>query len=364
MIATALRYWRRNRSSNLVCSYCNKMISLGTRYTDILSDGNTWHIDCFRCSTCGTILDSDAYILVLGDGSPICYDCTFSCSVCNTKTEDVAILTEDKAFCAICFKCRNCKKSIENLKYARTAQGIFCMNCHAKKASNRPYEAIQEPRGTVSKAITLASALTDSKTPNGPSMILPFDHDINGEIHNQTQDKHSIINAEKLESTSTLSPVASLVPLPLEAQAISSPQSHEWVRVEDLFGFSHDQNFCVVSFKCRSCKKKIENLEYARTSKGILCQKCYGMRTHRSVGDATRMSRIAAISGAHGMSCKECHEWAEQEQELRDTVSNSMTLTTAERAEWERLAGPSVTFPFEQYVKKDNHKQGSPEYFF
>lgn len=92
--------------------------------------GNRWHIDCFRCNSCGTLLDSDANLLLLGDGSLICNSCTYSCTACGNKIEDLAILTGDQAFCAGCFRCRNCKRKIENLKYARTSQGIFCMSCH------------------------------------------------------------------------------------------------------------------------------------------------------------------------------------------------------------------------------------------
>src|SRR5271155_2282459 len=98
---------------------------------------NRWHIDCFRCNTCGTLLDSDANLLLLGDGSLICNNCTYSCSSCGDKIEDLAILTGDQAFCANCFKCRNCKKKIENLRYARTSQGIFCMDCHEKIQARR-----------------------------------------------------------------------------------------------------------------------------------------------------------------------------------------------------------------------------------
>ncbi|KAL8835493.1 MAG: hypothetical protein Q9170_003295 [Blastenia crenularia] len=105
-------------------------ISLRCRYTKRLAAGNRWHIDCFRCNTCSTLLDSDANLLLLGDGSLICNNCTYSCSACGNKIEDLAILTGDQAFCASCFRCRNCKKKIENLKYARTSQGIFCMECH------------------------------------------------------------------------------------------------------------------------------------------------------------------------------------------------------------------------------------------
>lgn len=94
-------------------------------------------MDCFRCNTCSTLLDSDANLLLLGDGSLICNNCTYSCTACNNKIEDLAILTGDQAFCATCFRCRNCKRKIENLRYARTSQGIFCMSCHESLMARR-----------------------------------------------------------------------------------------------------------------------------------------------------------------------------------------------------------------------------------
>lgn len=94
-------------------------------------------MNCFRCNTCGTLLDSDANLLLLGDGSLICNNCTYSCSACGNKIEDLAILTGDQAFCATCFRCRNCKRKIENLRYARTSQGIFCMSCHESLMARR-----------------------------------------------------------------------------------------------------------------------------------------------------------------------------------------------------------------------------------
>ena len=100
------------------------------RYNDNPSAGNVWHIDCVRCITCGTPLDSDLNLILVGEGSLICNACNYSCSICNNKIEDGVILTEDQAFCVTCFKCRKCKIKIENVKYARTSQGRFCMNCH------------------------------------------------------------------------------------------------------------------------------------------------------------------------------------------------------------------------------------------
>ncbi|KAL8817644.1 MAG: hypothetical protein Q9223_003560 [Gallowayella weberi] len=134
------------------------------RYTKKFAAGNRWHIDCFRCNTCTTLLDSDANLLLLGDGSLICNNCTYSCSACNNKIEDLAILTGDQAFCASCFRCRNCKKKIENLKYARTSQGIFCMECHES--------LMQRRRKKTAKHGSSRHKHTLQQQPSGNTMLL------------------------------------------------------------------------------------------------------------------------------------------------------------------------------------------------
>ncbi|GKT45582.1 putative rhomboid protein [Colletotrichum spaethianum] len=137
------------------CKGCGEILEEGKAFE---LAGNRWHLNCFRCNTCGTLLDSDANLLLLGDGSLICNNCTYSCSACNNKIEDLAILTGDQAFCATCFRCRNCKRKIENLRYARTSQGIFCMSCH---------ESLMARRRKKSKA----AAQAKSKEKDGSPMI-------------------------------------------------------------------------------------------------------------------------------------------------------------------------------------------------
>ena len=180
--------------------YTMIIVTLRDGYTDSLSAGNGWHIDCFRCNTCGIILDSDPNLL-LGDGSLTCNDCLSSCSICNIKTKALVYLTEDLAFCAICFSCRHCKKKIENWGFVRTAKAISCMECYVdrrywKKAAvinahteqttpmsptkvqNQkdtglpalPVEATRELRDTIFKA---ASASSDPNTPTSPSIVYP-----------------------------------------------------------------------------------------------------------------------------------------------------------------------------------------------
>ncbi|KAK6065563.1 RhoGAP domain-containing protein [Seiridium cupressi] len=143
------------------CKGCGEILEEGKAFE---LAGNRWHLNCFRCNTCGTLLDSDANLLLLGDGSLICNNCTYSCSACGNKIEDLAILTGDQAFCATCFRCRNCKRKIENLRYARTSQGIFCMSCH---------ESLMARRRKKSKAAAQAKSREKESSPMIVDKSLP-----------------------------------------------------------------------------------------------------------------------------------------------------------------------------------------------
>jgi len=103
----------------------------------------------------------------------ICNNCTYSCNHCGNKIEDLAILTGDQAFCANCFRCRNCKRKIENLRYARTSQGIFCMSCHESLMARRRKKSKKPPSsaGGVPKVDKSLPALPPSAAP--PTTFTP-----------------------------------------------------------------------------------------------------------------------------------------------------------------------------------------------
>ena len=90
---------------------------------------NRRHIERFRCITCDTLLDTDEKVLPLSDGSFTCGSCTYKCYACGNKIMDSAIFAGDWAYCASCFRCRNCLKKISDLRYARTSLGICCQEC-------------------------------------------------------------------------------------------------------------------------------------------------------------------------------------------------------------------------------------------
>lgn len=174
-MAAAHRFLKRERHLSWVRLFLDwYRIWVCQLNTNGFSAGNRWHIDCFRCSTCGTLLDSDAHLLLLGDGALICSNCTYSCSSCGNKIEDLAILTGEQAFCKRCFRCRNCKKEIDNLRYARTSQGIFCMDCHEslmqrRRKRNRVAAAANKKQPGVKLDKSLPSLPPEEETHSRPA---------------------------------------------------------------------------------------------------------------------------------------------------------------------------------------------------
>ncbi len=86
-----------------------------------------WHTDCFRCAKCSNKVTADTNLLLLSDGSPVCSACSFQCFVCKEPITEEAIMTGDESYHAACFTCRTCTKRIEELVFAKTSQGIYCM---------------------------------------------------------------------------------------------------------------------------------------------------------------------------------------------------------------------------------------------
>ncbi|KAH9485348.1 N-chimaerin [Psilocybe cubensis] len=56
-----------------------------------------------------------------------------SCNICQLPILDEAIMTGDDSYHAHCFKCKVCSNRIDELVFAKTSQGIYCMNCHNER---------------------------------------------------------------------------------------------------------------------------------------------------------------------------------------------------------------------------------------
>ncbi|CCF58158.1 hypothetical protein KAFR_0D05110 [Kazachstania africana CBS 2517] len=120
------------------CTRCKNPITTGHAYE---LGYDRWHTHCFSCYKCEKPLSCDSDFLVLGTGALICFDCSDSCKNCGKKIDDLAIIlsSSNEAYCSDCFICCKCSKKIEDLKYAKTKRGLFCLSCHKKLLAKRKY---------------------------------------------------------------------------------------------------------------------------------------------------------------------------------------------------------------------------------
>lgn len=135
-----------------------------------------FHVDCFKCAKCRNQVTADTNLLLLSDGSPICSNCSYSCNVCQLPILDEAIMTGDDAYHAHCFKCKVCKSRIDELVFAKTSQGIYCMDCHnarvakSRRHAQRKQEAAREAAAKAGNGTATAPGVsTTPATPAKPS---------------------------------------------------------------------------------------------------------------------------------------------------------------------------------------------------
>ncbi|KAG0145008.1 hypothetical protein CROQUDRAFT_108093 [Cronartium quercuum f. sp. fusiforme G11] len=142
-----------NAPERIACNGCKNILedTGSTGDSVVVSFGNSlWHVDCFRCAKCRNLVEHDTNLLLLSDGSPVCENCSYICSVCKNPISNEAIVTGDESYHADCFRCRSCSNRIEELIFAKTSQGIYCMTCHNERVtrSRRHAEAKRNKSST------------------------------------------------------------------------------------------------------------------------------------------------------------------------------------------------------------------------
>ncbi|KAG9103589.1 hypothetical protein FRC06_009723 [Ceratobasidium sp. 370] len=155
------------------CGGCQKTLESASGGVVVAFGNALWHVECFRCAKCRTTVSADTNLLLLADGSPVCQSCSYSCHVCNNPILDEAIMTGDDSYHAACFKCRSCSRRIEELVFAKTSQGIYCMSCHNDRVARSRRHAEQKKRSrTRSRRDTShapSPAVQSPATPSHPS---------------------------------------------------------------------------------------------------------------------------------------------------------------------------------------------------
>ncbi|KAF8973325.1 hypothetical protein BDZ97DRAFT_1780833 [Flammula alnicola] len=163
-----------------LCPGCKKSVVNEQGGLVVAFGQSFFHVDCFKCAKCRNQVTADTNLLLLSDGSPICANCSYSCNICHLPILDEAIMTGDDSYHAHCFKCKVCSNRIDELVFAKTSQGIYCMNCHnermikIRKHAQKKAERERRTRSTAEESSrsgvakshpNQASARTDSSRP-------------------------------------------------------------------------------------------------------------------------------------------------------------------------------------------------------
>lgn len=144
---------------NRLCPGC-KQYAVNENGGLVVAFGQSFfHVDCFKCAKCHQQVTADTNLLLLSDGSPICANCSYNCNVCHQPILDEAIMTGDDSYHAHCFNCKVCHNRIDELVFAKTSHGIYCMTCHNERMAKIRRHA-QRKREREKAAEGSASSLT------------------------------------------------------------------------------------------------------------------------------------------------------------------------------------------------------------
>lgn len=169
------------------CGGCGRLIDEESVEEGVIQFATKlWHIECFRCAKCKNRVSTERDdILLLSDGHPICGECNYSCNICNLPIMEEAIMTGEESYHASCFTCRSCHSKIEELVFAKTSQGIYCMSCHnervarsrkhaeQKRAKARREKQLQDAHAAESAQRSNALSSERSIPTNSPSLDQP-----------------------------------------------------------------------------------------------------------------------------------------------------------------------------------------------
>ncbi|KAG0077963.1 hypothetical protein BGZ90_006195 [Linnemannia elongata] len=171
-----------------VCLGCHRSIEEGS----VVAFGEgLWHVQCFRCAKCKNRVECDSNLLLLSDGSPICEQCSYNCNSCRRPILDEAIMTGDEAYHADCFRCIQCESKIEDLVFAKTSQGIYCMKCHQER---KEAKRLREERERMARAERMMEKLLPTIPEAEKRTQDPFSTSTNSHSHSNSSTVNDIAN--------------------------------------------------------------------------------------------------------------------------------------------------------------------------
>ncbi|KAF8970451.1 hypothetical protein BDZ97DRAFT_1791486 [Flammula alnicola] len=117
-----------------ICPGCGRPAA-GKKGGLVIACGKSFfHVDCYTCKKCQTSIEIEDRVLLDLDGLPLCASCFHKCNICQLAISEKVIYVGDHSYYhPECFKCKKCSRTLDEEKFAKSRQSLYCKDCHDKR---------------------------------------------------------------------------------------------------------------------------------------------------------------------------------------------------------------------------------------
>jgi hypothetical protein len=96
-----------------------------------------FHIDCYKCKKCQDSIEINDRVLLDFDGLPLCEHCFHKCTSCKLSISDskIVFVNNNSYYHSACFLCKKCSQVLDEKRFAKTKQSIYCTDCYQKRVA-------------------------------------------------------------------------------------------------------------------------------------------------------------------------------------------------------------------------------------
>jgi hypothetical protein len=102
-----------------------------------------FHVDCYKCKKCQDSIEINDRVFLDFDGLPLCEHCFHKCTSCKLSISDskIVYVNNNSYYHPACFLCKRCSQVLDEKRFAKTKQSIYCTDCYKKRLAKSKRKA-------------------------------------------------------------------------------------------------------------------------------------------------------------------------------------------------------------------------------
>lgn len=168
-----------NQMKSFECNACSRDMKMGDCY--IVYSGRQFHQQCFRCCKCNGIAPTGTFLTK--NGNPICEQCSPCCASCSKTVTSECFLALNRAYHLPCFKCILCQTVIDpDAMFYEKSHQPCCSEC-ILKARVTVFQTVWSPSVD-------SHTMSHSNTMSTFAGYDPSTHMYDESIHSEDEEEH------------------------------------------------------------------------------------------------------------------------------------------------------------------------------